>query len=75
MGDDFLDEVDRAATALSASPLLNRIRFANVRRAAVHRFKFYGIYYTVRAQEVWVLAIFHGSRHPRALHERREGIG
>ncbi len=75
LGGEFLDEVDRAVRELSDSALHNRIRFADVRRAAVRRFKFYGIYYTVREDEVWVLAIFHGRRHPRVLQERLEGVG
>src|ERR687885_690980 len=72
LGGEFLDEVDRAVRALSTTALQNRIRFADVRRAAVHRFRFYGVYYTVRANEVWVLAIFHGRRHSRMLRERVE---
>lgn len=72
LGDEFLNEVDRAVEALSESPLLHRIRFADVRRAPVHRFKFYGIYYTVHEREVLILAIFHGRRHPRRLQKRRK---
>jgi toxin ParE1/3/4 len=70
LGEEFLDEVDRAARALGDSPLHHRIRFADVRRASIHRFKFYGIYYTIREEEVWILAIFHGRRHPRRLQKR-----
>ena len=44
-------------------------------RTAVHRFKFYGIYYTVRANEVWILAVFHGHRHPRTLQDRAKRVG
>jgi plasmid stabilization system protein ParE len=51
------------------------MRFADVRRAAVPRFRFYGIYYMVRDNEVWILAIFHGRRHPRVLQERAEQVG
>jgi hypothetical protein len=58
LGGEFLDEVDRAVRALNESALRNRVRFADVRRAAVARFRFYGVYYTVRENEVWVLAIF-----------------
>ena len=75
LGDEFLTEVDRAIRALCETPLLHRVRFADVRRAPVHRFKFYGVYYIVNEQEVWVLAIFHGQQHPRRLEERREQIG
>ncbi len=75
MGDEFLDEVDRAVRALSESAFHHRIRFADVRRASLHRFKFYGVYYSVRGEEVWILAIFHGRRHPRALKERFDTRG
>jgi plasmid stabilization system protein ParE len=71
LGEEFLNEVDRAVRALSDSALLHRIRFADARRAPIHRFKFYGVYYIVRENEVWILGIFHGRRHPRAWHERR----
>jgi plasmid stabilization system protein ParE len=70
LGEDFLHEVDRAVRALSEDALHYRIRFADVRRKAIHRFKFYGIYYIVHEKEVWILAIFHGRRHSRALEER-----
>jgi plasmid stabilization system protein ParE len=71
LGEEFLNDVDRAVRVLSDSALLHRIRFADVRRAPIHRFKFYGVYYVVRENEVWILAIFHGRRHPRTLQERR----
>ena len=41
---------------------------------ARHRFKLYGVYYIVHEQKVWILAIFHGRRHPRTLEERRSEI-
>jgi plasmid stabilization system protein ParE len=75
LGEEFLGEVDRTVRALRESGLHYRIRFADVRRAPIHRFKFYGIYYIVRDEEVWILAIFHGRRHLRALQERAAGIG
>ena len=75
LGDEFLTEVDRAVQALGERALLHRIRFADVHRAPIHRFKFYGVYDIVHEQEVWVLAIFHGRRHPRRLEERRTQIG
>ena len=70
LGEDFLDEVDRAVRSLARDALLYRIRFADVRRAPLRRFRYYGIYYVIRAEEVWVLAIFHGHRHPRSLQQR-----
>jgi toxin ParE1/3/4 len=74
LGEEFLTEVDHAVRALRETALLHRIRFADVRRVPIHRFKFYGVYYVVHEQEVWVLAIFHGRRHPRRLQARREEI-
>jgi len=74
LGEEFLSELDRAVRALSESALLHRIRFANVRRAPVRRFKFYGVYHVVQEEEVWIVAIFHGRRHPRLLEERREQV-
>jgi plasmid stabilization system protein ParE len=75
LGEEFLDEVDRAVRTLSESALHYRIRFADVRRTPIQRFKFYGIYYVTRDEEVWILAIFHGRRHPRALQERAARVG
>jgi len=75
LGDEFLNEVDAAVLALARDALLYRVRFADVRRAPVRRFKFYGIYYLIREQAIWVIAIHHGRRHPRWLQQRREKIG
>lgn len=75
LGDDFLDEVDLAVGALSRDALIHRVRFAEIRRAPIHRFKFYGLYYLVREQEVWIIAIEHGRRHPRHLQQRLKRIG
>jgi toxin ParE1/3/4 len=70
LGEDFLAEVDRAVRMLSRDALHYRIRFADVRRMPIRRFKFYGIYYVVQEKELWMLAIFHGRRHPRSLQQR-----
>jgi plasmid stabilization system protein ParE len=74
LGEEFLNEVDRAVRTLSESALLHRIRFADVRRAPIYRFKFYGVYYTVHEREVLILAIFHGRRHPLRLQQRRRDM-
>jgi plasmid stabilization system protein ParE len=74
LGDDFLDEVEAAVRALSCDALVYRVRFGDVRRAPVRRFKFYGIYYCVQENEVWIIAIEHGRRHPRHLQKRRRDV-
>ena len=75
LGDDFLDEVEAAVLKLSRDAMIHRMRFADVRRAPVRRFKFYGVYYCVHDQVVWVIAIEHGRRHPRHLQKRRREVG
>lgn len=75
LGAEFMAEVDAAAKRLAQNPEIHRIRFADVRRAPIHRFKFYGLYYLIHEQEVWVISVFHGRRHPRWLRERRGRIG
>jgi plasmid stabilization system protein ParE len=75
LGAQFMEEVDAAAQRLTANPEIHRVRFDDVRRAPIHRFKFYGLYYLVREQEVWVISIFHGRRHPHWLRARRKQIG
>jgi len=51
--------------------LLYAVRFSGIRRANLNRFPF-GIFYTVKADEMRVLAVLHGSRETRkVLAERR----
>ena len=75
LGDEFLDEVEVAVQALSRDAMIHRVRFADVRRASVRRFRFYGVYYVVQGPEVWVIAIEHGRRHPRHMQRRRRQVG
>lgn len=75
LGDQFLEEVDIAARKLVSNPEIHRIRFEDVRRAPLHRFKFYGLYYLIREKEIWVISVFHGRRHPGWLRARRRRIG
>ena len=74
LGDDFLNELDTTVCSLARDAMIHRVRFTDVRRAPVRRFKFYGVYYLVRGEEVWVIAIHHGRRHPRTLEQRRKEV-
>jgi plasmid stabilization system protein ParE len=74
LGAEFLEEVNLAAQRLAQNPEIHRIRFADVRRAPVHRFKYYGLYYLIHEAEVWVIAVHHGRRHPHWLRDRRKHI-
>jgi hypothetical protein len=70
-----MEAINAAAQRLAHNPEIHRIRFADVRRAPVNRFKFYGLYYLIHGQDVWVIAVYHGCRHPRWLQERRKQVG
>lgn len=74
LGAEFLEEVNLTAQRLAQNPEIHRIRFADVRRASVHRFKYYGLYYLIHDAEVWIIAVHHGRRHPRWLRDRRKHI-
>jgi toxin ParE1/3/4 len=75
MGAQFLEEVDAAARKLALNPEIHSVRFADVRRAPLRRFKFYGLYYLIREREIRVISVFHGRRHPGWLRARRKHVG
>ncbi len=75
LGAEFMNKVDAAVQRLGLNPEIHQVRFADVRRAPVDRFKAYGIHYIIRASEVWVISVHHGRRHPRWLHDRRRKLG
>lgn len=64
LGHQFLDEVLIAFTAIAEAPLRYPVVHRNTRRALIHRFPF-GVYYLVENATIVVLAVMHGSRHPR----------
>ena len=74
-GEAFFDELDAALGLLAENPLIYAVRFADVRCIRLGRFAHYGIFYLFVGQEIWVLAVHHGARHPRWLIERRNEIG
>ena len=74
LGDDFLDEVAAVTDALARHALLHAIRFADVRRAPLKRFRQYGVFYFLDGDAVIVFSVFHGARHPRWLRERRRTL-
>jgi hypothetical protein len=75
LGDEFLDESEFVITSLSTTALLHSPQFADVRCARLRRFHQYGVFYVIRGQEVRLLAIQHGARHPNRLHKRRQQLG
>jgi len=63
LGQAFLDEIERAVTQIlaypEAAPLVNRI----VRRKLVRRFP-YSVMYSIRPEDIRILAIAHQKRRP-----------
>jgi plasmid stabilization system protein ParE len=64
LGKQFLDEVLTALSTIADMPLGYAVIYRNTRRAWMRRFPF-GIFYQVESDGVIVIAIIHGSRHPR----------
>jgi plasmid stabilization system protein ParE len=71
LGGEFRQEFFRTYRKLGRGPLLYAVRFSGIRRLNLDRFP-YGIFYTVKRNEVRVLAVMHGSRETKSiLAERR----
>lgn len=64
LGHEFLDEVLAIFPKLTEAPLSYPTVHRNTRRALIHRFPF-GVYYRVETTAIVVVALMHGSRHPR----------
>ncbi len=64
LGDEFLAEILIVLDAVLVNPKLFPIVHRETRRALIHRFPF-GIYYRVEEESIVVIAIMHGTRHPR----------
>jgi plasmid stabilization system protein ParE len=69
LGQEFLDELMKVRRTLSESPLMYAAVYRQTHRAVFKRFPF-GVYYRVEGDEVVIVAIMHGSRHPRRWHGR-----
>jgi len=72
LGFDFLAKVDAAVSVIARNPFRYGLRFGDVRRAPVRRFKFYGVYYFVQREEIVIISVFSDRQDPRRLRERRE---
>lgn len=69
LGLAFLDEVLAAFDAIEERPAHYPIVHRQIRRALMHRFPF-GVYYRVETDRLVVIAVMHGSRHPRRWQSR-----
>ena len=71
LGNEFLDRVLSTFKSIAAQPGMYPVVHSRTRRALMHRFPF-GIYYCIESDSIVVLAVMHGSRHPRLWKDRTE---
>lgn len=69
LGGDFLDEVLDAFDRIADDPRIYPVVHRQTHRAVIHRFPF-GAFYRIEDDTIVVLAVMHGSRHPRAWQQR-----
>jgi len=69
LGYDFLGEVLTVCETFSENPNMYPAVHRHTRRAVMHRFPF-GIYYRIEDKHIVVVAIMHGSRHPKRWKKR-----
>ena len=69
LGPEFLRAVEGLLGAIQRNPYQYQVVFRGVRRAALRRFP-YGLMYVATAQEIIVVACFHGRRNPERWQER-----
>ena len=70
LGGAFATEIDKALAGILQAPLAYPRVQGQVRRALVRRFP-YAIYFRAMPDEIVVLAVIHGRRHPRRWQSRR----
>jgi len=70
LGGAFAAEVDTALARIAQTPLAYPRVQGETRRALVRRFP-YAIYFHATADEIVVLAVIHGRRHPHRWQSRR----
>jgi len=70
LGEEFAAAVTEAIARITENPLAFRRVRGEIRRAILRRFP-YGVYFRISPDEVVVLAVVHGRRHPRHWQSRR----
>jgi plasmid stabilization system protein ParE len=70
LGGAFATEVERAVGGILQAPLAYPRVQGEIRRALLRRFP-YAIYFRATPDEIVVLAVIHGRRHPQRWQSRR----
>ena len=69
LGAEFLDEILCVCETISDNPKMFPVVHRYTRRAIIHRFPF-GIYYRTEKESIIIVAVMHGSRHPKRWQKR-----
>jgi len=69
LGDEFLDEVLYVCKLFSENPNMYPVVHRRTHRAVIHRFPF-AVYYLVEKGTIVIVAVMHGSRHPKRWQKR-----
>ena len=71
LGHEFLDDAQEVFDRVGEEPLAFPIVHRNARRAVMSRFPFC-IYFIINQSDIAVLAVIHGTRHPRRWKSRTQ---
>ncbi len=69
LGFDFLDEVEKKCSVIQNTPLIFEKVYKKLRMVVVERFPF-NIFYLIEGNTIIIVAIIHGSRHPKKWQKR-----
>jgi plasmid stabilization system protein ParE len=69
LGFDFLDVVEKKENIIKTNPYLFEKVYKSLHRAVVERFPF-NIFYLIDDKSIIVVAVIHGSRHPKKWKKR-----
>ena len=69
LGFEFLTAIEEVFSHIRDMPELYAAEYKNVRRARMTRFPYF-VYYRIAGETVEVIAVQHGSRHPRRWRSR-----
>jgi plasmid stabilization system protein ParE len=69
LGNQFLNEILDMCNKIAGNPNSFSVIHRETRRAVIRRFPF-GIYYRIAQESIIVIAVMHGSRHPKRWQQR-----
>jgi len=69
LGFEFVNEVEKKGEFIETNPHLYQKVYKSVHRAVLERFPF-NVFYFIEDESVVVIAVMHGSRHPKKWQKR-----